>query len=80
MTTLSNSVVKLLSEYPNKMWSTRTIQSKLKIPRKKDVIFLIEQAIRTTQGKEVQVRRVNPLEVGSGKTVVDVFTVKKKMK
>ena len=78
MTTLSNPVIELLSEYPTKMWSTGTIQSKLKIPRKRDATFLIEQAIRTTQGQEVEVRRVDPLEVGSGKAVVDVFTVKKK--
>lgn len=77
MTTLQNPVIELLSENPTKMWSTGTIQSKLKIPKKRDATFLIEQAIRMTQEQEIQVRRVNPLEVGSGKTVVDVFTVKK---
>lgn len=78
MTTLENPVVKLLSENPSKMWSTGTIQSKLNIPKKRDATFLIEQAIRMTKEQDVQVRQVNPLEVGSGKTEVDVFTVKKK--
>ena len=79
MTTLQNPVVQLLNENPTKMWSMRTIQIKLEIPRKKDVTFMIQQAIKLTQEQEIQVRQVNPLEVGSGKTVVAVFTVKKKI-
>jgi hypothetical protein len=78
MTTLQNPVVQLLNENPTKMWSMRTIQSKLEIPRKKDATCMIQQAIKLTQEQEIQVRQVNPLEVGSGKTAVDVFTVKKK--
>ena len=73
-----NPVVELLNDNPTKMWSTRTIQTKLEIPKRKETISLIQDAIKLTQEKELPVRQVNPIEVGSGKVIVNVFTVKKK--
>ena len=70
-------VVQLLHENPLKMWSTRTIQTKLAISKKRDVEFLIRQAIRLTKDDPQKVRQVNPLEVGSNKEKVHVFTIRK---
>tara|TARA_A100001015_G_scaffold308293_1_gene405688 strand:+ start:229 stop:465 length:237 start_codon:yes stop_codon:yes gene_type:complete len=78
MSTFEKPVVKLLTENHTKMWSTNTIRNKLNIKRKRDAVLLIEEAIVKTKELENKVRQVNPLEVGSWKTHVSVFTVKKK--
>lgn len=76
----SHPVIQLLHENPNKMWSTGTIQSKLHIKKKKDAEFLIHQAIRMTKDNSDKVRQVHPLEVGSNKEFVNVFTIKQSCK
>jgi len=65
MTTTTNPVEDYLSKNTNKKLSVKTLSKRLDLKRRV-IVYLIHHSLK--------IREVNPLEVGSMKTVSSVYT------